>query len=114
MEIPWNSCIEGEANNELFCKELLTNSYRLKDGTLNWFDYIKAELQSRGFAQSQIDYYLFRKGSIVLVLHVDSVIIVVKYATDIENLLTFLKEGTNMDTGITKSNLKKFSLQTIE
>ena len=50
----------------------------------------------------------------MLVLYADNVIIVAKHATDIENLLTSLKEGTNMDIGITKSNLKKFSLQTIK
>ena len=49
------------------------------------------------------------KGSIILVLHIDDVIIIAKYAIDIENLLTSLKEGTDIDTGITKTNLKKFS-----
>lgn len=84
MEILWDFCIEEEPNNDLFCIELLTNWYRLKDRGLNWFNSIKVELRSRGFAQSQINPYLFMKESIVLVLYVDDVIIVAKYATDIK------------------------------
>ena len=84
IEILQGFYIEEESNNELFCIELLANWYRLKDGGLNWFDCIKTGLQSRGFSQSQIDLCLFMKGSIVLVLYVDNVIIIAKHATDIE------------------------------
>jgi len=61
------------------------------------------------FIQSQINPCLFTKGSVVMVLYVDNVIIIIKYAIDIQNLLMSLKEETDVDTGKPKANLKKFS-----
>ena len=45
----------------------------------------------------------------MLILLADDITIVVKYATDIGNLLVSLKEETGMHTEITKSTSKKFS-----
>ena len=108
MEIPWAFEPEGVENPNAYCLQLLVNWYGLKDGGLNWYDCIKTGLENRGFVQSQIDPCLFTKGSMMIILYVDDVMIVAKHSTQIDNLIKSLKDGTDMDTGYLNSSLKKF------
>ena len=108
IEIPWGFQVEEEENSSTFYLELLTNWYKLKDGKLNWFDYLKNGLMRRGFSQSEIDLYLFMRSSLVMVVYVNDIIITAKKRKDIEMLLYLLKHSTSIDSKQEIPTLKKF------
>ena len=109
IKIPWEfEPKDREIDPSTHCIHLLTNWYGLQDAGLNQFDYIKSGLLDRGFCQSAIDPCLFIRGSLVIVVHKDNVIIAAKNNLHIEKLLLSLKNGTNIDTGKKKPHLKSF------
>ena len=108
MEIPWGFKPAGVDHPDAYCLKLLVNWYGLKDGGLNWYDCIKSGLQDRGFIQSQVNPCLFTRGSLMVILYVDDVLIAAKHSTHIDSLLASLKDGTDIDTGKDNPKLQKF------
>ena len=74
------------------------NWYGLRDADLNWFDCIKGGLINHGFKQSVINSCLFTCSSSIMIIYVDDIIIATETESQITNLLTSLKDGTNIDT----------------
>ena len=70
MQLTAGTTIQGVDPNKHLLK-LQKNLYGLKDGQVTWHEYVKAGLLSRGFRQSKVDFCLFIKGTILLVLYVD-------------------------------------------
>ena len=66
-------------------------------------------MEDRGFIQSQINPFLFTRGSLAIVLYADNNIIIAKYLSFITNLLRSLKNS--LEIGIVKiiGKYKKFS-----
>lgn len=108
MEILWGFKPAEVNSPEAYCLKLLVNWCGLKDGGSNWYDCIKSGLEDRGFVQSQIDPYLFTRGSLMIILYVDDVLIAAKHSTHIDNLISSLKEGIDIDTGKQNHKLQKF------
>ena len=69
------------------CLRLLSNLCGLKDGGCNWFEYPKGGLLSRGFKRYQTDPCLLIRGSLVLAMHLDDVMVAGKSKYEIESLL---------------------------
>jgi len=91
--------VNGIKDLDRYCLKLLTNWYGLKDAGLNWYNYLKASLIARGFKQSEIDLCLFTRGSLMIVIYVDVVLIASKLKCSMEKVLKSLKEGTDIDSG---------------
>ena len=57
----------------------------------------------------QINPCLFTRGSLIVILYVDDILIAAKHSTEIKNLIKSLKEGTDIATGKVNLSLKKFT-----
>ena len=90
METPWGYSLDTADSQHMHCLKLLRNLHGLKDGGYNWFECLKGGLLARGFKQSQTDPCLFVRGTLIMVVYVDDVIIAGKSISDIALLLQSL------------------------
>ena len=109
IEIPWGFKLKDIENPNIYYLKLLVNWYGLKDGGLNWYDCIKTGLEDRGFIPLQINPCLFTRGSLIVILYVDDILIAAKHSTKIKNLIKSLKEGIDITTSKVDLSLKKFT-----
>lgn len=56
--------------------KLLKNLYGVKDDGLTWHEHIKKGLSERCFTQPEVDPYLFTKGDVLMILHVDGALLI--------------------------------------
>ena len=78
------------------------------------FDCIKSELLDRDFYQSSVDSYLFTRGSLLIIISVDNVIITIskskcKQTNQIETLLYSLQYSINKDSLKKNLSFKTFT-----
>ena len=65
----------------------------LKQSSANWFDKLKAVLNSRCFEQSQVDPCVFLRDDAIFLVYVDNYIVVSEDSHTIEDLVISLKTG---------------------
>ena len=67
--------------------------YGINQASENWFETLKAGLNSRAFEQSYVDPCVFLRKDALFLVCVDDCIIVSKYSQIIEDLVDFFKNG---------------------
>ena len=109
MQMPWGHNFSTNESQRMLCLKLLCNLYDLKDGSYNWFEYLKSGLIARGFRKLQVYHYFFIRSGTLMVVCVDDIIISGKSNEDVKLPLESLKNGVSMSTLKVDSELQKFS-----
>ena len=107
MELPYGFDLEGRRN---FILKLNKNLYGLKNASLNFYNFLKAGLEARGYErQSVADSCVFLgKESIVLVYVDDCIILQKKGSSAADDLIQTLQEGEEKFSFTDDGDLQKY------
>ena len=86
------------ATNNTYCLKLINNLYGIKNASFNWYNWLEKGLELRGFSRSQINFCLFKREGVLLMVYINDYIILAKIKEDINKFLYSLEHGTNIDS----------------
>ena len=76
--------------------KIIKNLYGLKDAGRTWHEFLCAGLLDRNWKLSKIDYFLFTKGGVLVLLYVDCAILISKSNKRIDSEIRLLKYSFNL------------------
>ena len=82
-----------DENRRRYVLRLNKSLYGLKQAGHNWFEKLRKGLLDRGFIQSQVDKCVFFRDECIIVTYVDDCIIIGKTMSQVDSIITSLKEG---------------------
>ena len=96
MQLPVVFQIDGQTeaeSNKCYFLKLNKNLYALKQGSLNWYEKLKASLVDRDFKTSDIDPCLYIGNIMIILTYVDDCIIVGPSMERIDSFVKSMKTG---------------------
>ena len=111
IQLPVVFQIDGQTEAEsekCYVLKLNKNLYGLKQGSLHFYEKLKASLVDRGFKPSDIDTCLYIGNGIIILTYVDDCIIVGPSMDRIDSFINSMKTGKEKFLLIDKGDINKF------